>query len=338
MNYIVKKISEVDQNSIHSFYKEVYPDRYKKLTQYLKWYYRIGFENNEPIVLLDSNKVVGHLGFLPVKIRLNESIISANWYIDLIIHPSFQGKGLGSILVKEGQNFSKIQIAFANEAALKVYQKLNWTIKNSSKRLARPINPIKWVPFIKNFQINFIKNLYNLNLLNKLKKSEKLKVYNLKENKKILNDTFFKKRVIHDNNLTIYRDEDWVNWRLIEFPEINDLYIFELNDNFIITHLFTHNNIKRLNILMYYYLSEPKETEIIFSLTKWALENNVDLLWTCLTNSNLTLKMKDVFPKRFIKPIDIAISSTDKSIANIIKNKELILEGIDSDFDNLFLF
>ena len=39
-----------------------------------------------------------------------------------------------------------------------------------------------------------------------------------------MNDTF-KKRVIHDNNLTIYRDEDWVNWRLIEFPEINDLYI-----------------------------------------------------------------------------------------------------------------
>ena len=151
-----------------------------------------------------------------------------------------------------------------------------------------------------------------------------------------MNDTFLK-RVIHDNNLTIYRDEDWVNSRLIEFPEINDLYIFELNDNFIITHLFTHNNIKRLNILMYYYLSEPKETEIIFSLTKWA-ENNADLLWTCLTNSNLTLKMKDVFPKRFIKPIDIAISSTDKSIANIIENKELILEGIDSDFIIYFYF
>ena len=88
------------------------------------------------------------MGFLPVKIRLNESIISANWYIDLIIHPSFQGKGL-FYTGKRRAEFSKIQIAFANEAALKVYQKLNWTIKNSSKRLARPINPIKWVPLLK---------------------------------------------------------------------------------------------------------------------------------------------------------------------------------------------
>ena len=50
------------------------------------------------------------------------------------------------------------------------------------------------------------------------------------------------------------------------------------------------------------------------------------------------IKNERCFPKRFIKPIDIAISSTDKSIVNIIENKELILEGIDSDFDNLFLF
>ncbi len=338
MDYIIKKISEVDQNIVHSFYKEVFPNRYKKLTQYLKWYYRIGFENNEPIVIINKKKVVGHLGFLPVKIKLNESLVSANWYIDLIIHPNFQGKGLGSMLVKEGQKYSKIQIAFANEAALKVYKKLNWNIKNSSRRLARPINPIKWVPYIKNFQISFFKNLYNFNLLKKLRKFEKLKVYNLKKDIKILNDTFFKRKVIKDNNITIYRDSDWISWRLKEFPELNDLFIFELNDNYIIGHLFSYKNIKRLNILMYYYLSESKEIEIFYSLTKWALDNNVDLLWTCSTNSNHILKIQEIFPNRFIKPIDIAISSPDKSIANFLENKELILEGIDSDFDNLFLF
>ena len=92
------------------------------------------------------------MGFLPVKIRLNESIISANWYIDLIIHPSFQGKGLGSILVKEGQNFSKIQIAFANEAALKVYQKLNWTIKIHQRGWQDQLTQLNGFPLLKTFK------------------------------------------------------------------------------------------------------------------------------------------------------------------------------------------
>ena len=83
-------------------------------------------------------------------------MIPATWYIDLIIHPNYQGKGLGSLLVKEGQKNSKVQLAVCNEAALRVYKKLNWKINLSNKRLARPINPLKWIPFLKELDLSQI--------------------------------------------------------------------------------------------------------------------------------------------------------------------------------------
>ena len=123
MNYVVKKISEIDNNQLHIFYKDVFKDRCEVLLKNLKWYYRINYLNCEPIVLVLKNKVVGQLGLIPIKVKIRNNIIPATWYIDLVVHPEFQGKGLGSILVNEGQKQSKIQIAICNEAALKVYKK-----------------------------------------------------------------------------------------------------------------------------------------------------------------------------------------------------------------------
>jgi len=52
------------------------------------------------LVAISNDKVVGHIAFSPIQISDN----SENWYIlgPMAVHPEFQGKGIGSSLVKSG--------------------------------------------------------------------------------------------------------------------------------------------------------------------------------------------------------------------------------------------
>ena len=123
-DYTVKTISQVNQDQLLSFYKIVFKDRYRILFENLEWFYRLKNTKCEPIVLTIADKIIGQLGTIPIKVKLNNKIKSASWYVDYVILPEFQGKGIGSELVKEGTKKTEIQIAFCNEQALKVYKKI----------------------------------------------------------------------------------------------------------------------------------------------------------------------------------------------------------------------
>ena len=53
----------------------------------------------------------------------------------------------------------------------------------------------------------------------------------------------------------IFRDEDWLNWRLMECPFNKNIYFFEYRENFAIAHIVTAKNIRRLHILYTFYLN-----------------------------------------------------------------------------------
>ena len=264
-------------------------------------------------------------------------MIPATWYIDLIIHPNYQGKGLGSLLVKEGQKNSKVQLAVCNEAALRVYKKLNWKINLSNKRLARPINPLKWIPFLKELDLKILKSLYNVTLSKKVNDATNLKAHSLSENKEKILDIFKKRKFENTSNIKIERDEDWFKWRLLDFPNEKNLFFFQLDDNFVIVHLVNSKGIRRLNIIMHFYLNKTCELKMYYSLFKWSLENNIDLVWSCLTDENLIKNLEVLFPKKFTKTITIAVTSADKNIELELEKKPLEIQGVDSDIDSIFI-
>jgi len=126
--YDFKTISKVEKDKLLSFYKIVFKDRYKILFANHEWFYRLKDTNCEPIVLTIEDKVIGQLGTIPIKVRINNKVKTASWYVDFVILPEFQGKGIGYKLAKEGMKKTDIQIAFCNEQALKVYKRLDWSI------------------------------------------------------------------------------------------------------------------------------------------------------------------------------------------------------------------
>ena len=304
----VVKVSQVERNELYQFYKKAFGNRNELLESNWKWWYRFNYLNCEPLVLISEKRIIGHLGLIPAKIKFDNKIFNATWYVDFAVLSEAQGKGAGSKLVKEGMKISKIQMAFCNDEALRVYQKFEWKISDSIKRLARPINPIKWIPILKNFNLEIFKKFYNFSLGGK----KLIKPYSINNNSKILFETFGKRKEKPSTYPEIYRDDDWLNWRLLECPFNKNIQFFEYNGNFAVTHLIKSKNIKRLHIIYFYCLEESYENQLYYFIAQWAFQNGIDLLWVCSGDQNLISDVEKIFPKRFIKPTILASFSSEK--------------------------
>jgi len=337
LEYSVKKISEISENDLYNFYKTAFKDRYKILIKNYKWWYRLDDNKCPPIFITLKNKIIGHLATVPIKIKLQETVFSGSFFVDYIVLPEFQGKGVGSILVQEGTKYSEIQIAFCNEAALKIYKKFGWKITCNTKRMIRPINPIKWIPIIKNLKTKLFKNLYNNSLKKKLQIKGDIKPLNLDKNFRELSDNFLKSKIKNSNILELYRDPAWFEWRFYDFPFKRNLKFFEYKGNYAIVHEINLKNVKRLHVIFYFYIDFYLEEEVYCIIAKWAIENDYDLIWTCSANQKLINNLDDVMPNQFLKKITIAsYSSNQKIFKNLDKSFENI-QASDSDLDILYL-
>ena len=126
LRYKINKISEIETNQLLNFYKKIYHNRYKSLTNNWRGWYRIGYNKFEPLILSIDNKIIGHAGLLPVDLNILENKVPAIWFVDFAILAEFQGKGFGQILTKEWMKICPHQITFCNNLSLRVFKKLGW--------------------------------------------------------------------------------------------------------------------------------------------------------------------------------------------------------------------
>ena len=329
-NYKIKKISEVDKDLLSSFYKKTYKQRYKSLTNNWRWWYRVGYNNFEPLIVLLDDKVIGQAAYLPTDLNILEKKLPAIWFVDYATLPEFIGKGLGKVMYKEWSKICPNQMAICSVDSLRVLKKSGWMDNYDTKRLAKPINIFNFLPIIRNLNLNFANRTLRYFMKKKINDGKNINIYNINENFKILSDAFkMKIDKKNDKLASIIRDEQWLYWRLMECPYKKDIYFFEYKNNFAIVHIF-FNNVKRLNILYTYSTEEPQENELYLKITNWAINNNIDLLWAI----NSSAKLENTFPKFFNKPLKFASWSKDEKVLNILKNGLLDLQGIDTDTDS----
>ena len=110
LRYKINKISEVKTDQLLDFYKKIYHKRYKSLAYNWRWWYRIGYNQFEPLIISVDNKIIGQAGLLPVDLNILENKVPAIWFVDFAILSKFQGKGFGKILVKEWMKICPNQI------------------------------------------------------------------------------------------------------------------------------------------------------------------------------------------------------------------------------------
>ena len=140
MNYKIRKISEINKASLDAFFKAAYPDRYNNLVNHWRWYYRLDYNNFEPIVIEVNSEIIGMAGLISSKLKYCNKVSDAIWFTDFIILKEFRNKGYGSILTKEWMKICPIQITFCNNESLKVFKKFSWQSNNDTYRNIKPIN------------------------------------------------------------------------------------------------------------------------------------------------------------------------------------------------------
>ena len=331
LRYKINKISEVDNDLLSEFYKKIYQKRHNSLTNNWRWWYRVGYNEFEPIVILVDNKIIGHAGLLPIDLNILEKKIPAIWFVDYAILNKFQGKGYGQILTKEWMKICPNQITFCNNLSLKIFKKFGWKNNLSTKRQAMPINATKFLPIVKRLNLNFLNSPLRNFIKKKYNRVISIDPYKIEENYKIINDSFKIKKIETNNGFAeIVRDEKWLHWRLMECPYRKNIYFFEYKNNFAIVHIFLVENIKKLNILYTYSTDKLQENEIFIQIMNWSLNNNIDLVWAIKSNT----KSENIFPKFLNKSLNFASRSSDEKIFKILQNGLLDSQGIDSDIDS----
>jgi hypothetical protein len=177
-------------------------------------------------------------------------------------------------------------------------------------------------------KINFYKYFKSSNY-------KRLAPYKLKTNILTLKKSFLaNENRARNNKIIIFRDEDWFNWRIKESPFIDNYYFFKKNDSFIIIHLITIANLKRIHILYSSCIDMNTEIELSMNITDWSIENNIDIIWL---NSDC-FKDKPYLSKIFnhVRPINFVCNSNNK----YIKKNDLVnisgVEAIDTDSDIIY--
>ena len=331
VKYKINKISEIATGQLSEFYKKTYYKRYKSLTSNWRWWYRVGYNELEPLILSADNKVIGQAAYLPINLNILGNIVPAIWFVDYVVLPEFKGKGLGKILSKEWMKICPNQMAICSDDSLRVLKKLGWKDNYTTKRLARPISTLKFLPILKNLKLNFVNRTLRYFVKKKYSRNISINPYKISDNFKIIDDSFKLRKIVKNNEFAeIIRDEKWLHWRLIECPYKKDIYFFEYKNNFTIVHIFLIENIKKLNILYTYSTDKLHENELFVLIINWAINNDVDLVWA--VNGNKAFE--NIFPKLLSKSINFASWSVDKKISKVLQNGLLDPQGIDSDIDS----
>ena len=331
VKYKINKISEIATDQLSEFYKKTYYKRYKSLTSNWRWWYRVGYNELEPLILSVDNKVIGQAAYLPINLNILGNIVPAIWFVDYVVLPEFKGKGLGKILSKEWMKICPNQMAICSDDSLRVLKKLGWKDNYTTKRLARPISTLKFLPILKNLKLNFVNRTLRYFIKKKYSRNISINPYKISDNFKIIDDSFKLRKIVKNNEFAeIIRDEKWLYWRLIECPYKKDIYFFEYKNNFTIVHIFLIENIKKLNILYTYSADKFQENELFVQIINWSINNNIDLVRAVSRNTDF----ENIFPKIFNKPLQFASWSSDEKIFKTLQNGLSNLQGIDTDNDS----
>ena len=311
--YIIKKLKDVNENELLNFYKVVYNKRVHIFLKNYKWFYRFNFSNLQPIVIYSNNEIIAHAGLIPNNLILNKKIYQSIWFTDFVVLPEYRKKGFGKIITEAWMNICPNHITFCNNQSLKIFKKLNWQDNYLVKRYIDPM---------------FLQKLSGKNLFYKKKEFSELNI--IKINKSVIDDLIkVEAKKIDNNVVTIFRDENWFNWRLLECPFLSDIICFELDGEYLIGHIFKRGNYKIMNII--YTSSDNFEESKMNRLLKiWAIKNSIYYLWK--------IRHKNFVKKNFInyfleKKVNFAFNSNKIELLASLNKGLINAQGIDGDVD-----
>ena len=306
----IKKISEIDKNRLFKFYQDSF--NYKNNNpDILNWRYRPGFKSFEPLVLEVDEEICGHAGLIANDLKIKDDIKTGIWFTDFYVKEKYRSLGYGKLLTKEWMKICPIKITLCNDLSLKIFKKMNWSYNNKFLKKIKITNLLNFIPIFKKskeLEIN-INNLGDL----------KLEDTNNQTISRVANES---EKLLSGKSLGIVRDENWFKWRVLDYPEKKNIFIFRYIDTNIIAEIKIKDNFKILNII---YISRPMKINLLNLFSNFAKNNKINFI-SFISEKKELFNINTPWSRR----LNFAFFAEDSSIEHLINEFDNI-QYIDSD-------
>jgi len=173
------------------------------------------------VVVENSKKIISHLGFIPVQLTLQNSIISAIWHVSFFTLEEFRGKQLGTKTIDFSNKFGDVSMVLSgSDGTKKIYTNMNGKDLGLLKRYIKFFRKDK-IELFTDSTINLEDSSIIKPNMGKLKRITRInKEYD-----------YFWNKVKNRFPITINRTREYLNWRYFEHPFIDYHFLTLVIDN-----------------------------------------------------------------------------------------------------------
>ena len=219
-----RPVEKKDLKKLKEFYNKAYSKKHILHNSiHTKWQFLDNpfnpCKNHTIIILEENNKIVSHLGFIPVNLKFFNSIKMGIWHISFFTLKKFRGKGLGLKLIQLSNNsYDFAMVLSGSEGTEDIYRHIGGKTLTNLKRHIKILEKEKIEKFLQK-KISVNDKIFETKEKITLKR---IKTLNSKYEK-------FWNQVRKRSPIPIERTRKFLTWRFLKHPLID--YHFLLLEN-----------------------------------------------------------------------------------------------------------
>lgn len=286
-NLNIKPGTAIKEERLFDYYQKKYPYRLNFFRKNWRWRYHLEQEGSQlPRVLEYDGKVLGLGSGIPFPAMAGDKAYKGQWFVDLSIDPDYRRYGLGTLLTKDYMQSAQIHLGLGNDMVVKLLMKVGWKLWPHSHWHFFLIRPLKY-PKFRRLNLPLLGNLFNATfraIVQRVYKkhaaplsaisvepvnSENLKAFENSERQ-------------GENVLTTQRTADYLKWRFLQSPGVQDYQLLSIKDSSLQAILKTIDG--HVEVLMFREpLNDAEYIRLFASICWWAVKNDFDYVLSYTT-------------------------------------------------------
>ena len=219
----IRKYRVGDEQAIVELLNIAFP-RWHSL-EYWKWKYKRNPAGSPVIWLAEhDNKIVGHYGIIPVRMKVGNTYLTGSFACDAATHPKYQGRGVFSSIVNRcyadaAQNDLPMTYGFARYQLGPTYKRYEW--RGHICYMIHMIKVLNWTPLLSRYIRNGFLIRTITRILGQMSRSESsdggLKIERISRFDERINE--FWEEISKHFKIIVERNQRYMNWRYVDHPE-----------------------------------------------------------------------------------------------------------------------
>lgn len=331
---------EIPVPALNEFYERMFPSRADFLKSHWRWLYRTpkGVTAKLPIVVMEKDRVVGHVGVIPLTLRRGGDKRSVAWLCDIAVSREYRGKTLGAVLLAEAMATCPLRVGFPNELSWRLISKFGWKDHLNTVGLSLLLRPERH-PKIRerstsNRGVNALAALAGLatRVIWRARTLSREKLSVLPATSDRLSDFCEKDSPVA---LHVARSAEFLGWRISEHPNLEEHFALSLPNGRAaaiarVVEVVEDDGCRRLHLLTLRAATSDL-SGFLAGVVRWALEEDIHVISMVTSDPTLIRAAKRWFP--VLTQLRYAYHADDSSGEEFLGGDSHIWEYMDGDFD-----